>query len=84
MVTPSIFDLSEVNYFHQTDLKASLEIIRPKTQLISVNVSVSIQRTDSKYRANFLFWNPTALQIQPFAADCQSIDQSVQHLRILI
>ena len=53
MVTPSVFDRREVNCFHETDLKASLEIRRP--QMISVKITENItESAESKYRANIL------------------------------
>ena len=54
MVKPSVFDRSEVSYYNQTDLKASLEIRRP--QLISVKITENIKESaDSKHPANILY-----------------------------
>ena len=62
MVTPSVFDRSEVKYFHQTDLKACLEIRRP--QMISVKITEHIKESaDSKrsiakiFFTKSLFWS---------------------------
>ena len=56
MVTPSVFDRSEVNFFHQTDLKARLEIRRP--QMISVKMTENIKESaDSKHRTNIFLPN---------------------------
>ena len=55
MVTPSVFDRSEVNCFHQTDLKASLESRRPNVK-ISKNICQNIKESaDSKYCTNILY-----------------------------
>ena len=52
MVKPSVFHQSPVNYFQQTDLKACLEIRRPKD--ISKN-KIDKESADSKYRENILY-----------------------------
>ena len=52
-LSPSVFDRSEVNYFYQTDLKASLEIRRP--QMTSVKITENTKESaDSKYSVMYI------------------------------
>ena len=54
LLSPSVFNLSELNYFHQNDLKASPEIRRP--QMISIKITENIEESaDSKHPANIFY-----------------------------
>ena len=55
MVTPSVFDRSELNYVHQTDLKASLEIRRPQMNSVKITENIKESADSNIFLPNHFF-----------------------------